>query len=237
MLARDAVNTIVNTDTHSLIAEADNIVRSCTGTNCNTSDMVRTHITKRLSELAQDQSAAVLILLSVPSSSTLGRSIYESYLNLGAAVASVYNFQCGNNITNSNTCVSTASSVLIAQSNLENLLIQPTTNQINHIVILSILFSIAIISLLIFFIFFIIGLFETDTQISPQRPVVIQPISPPVIIQPTHVNIKPSPVVIQPPPSVVIQPTHVNIKSSPVVIQPTHVGIRSTAISTPASPF
>jgi len=159
-LGTDTATTIVETDTATLIVQADNIVKGCTGTNCNTSDTIRTSITQNSSILAQNQATATLVLLSIPTSSVLGRQIYEAYLNLGAAVASVYNFQCGDNTTTSSTCVPNASSVKDAQNSLQSLLVQPATNQANHIIVLSILLAIGIIAFILFFIFLIIGLFE-----------------------------------------------------------------------------
>jgi hypothetical protein len=196
-IGNDTAATIVETDTLALIARADNIVKNCTGTNCNVSDVTRTSITQNLSKLAQEQSMATLILLSISTSSIIGREIYEAYLNLGAAVASVYNFQCGNNVNNT-TCVTNATSVKTAQNNLENLLVQPATNEANHIVVVSILLIIGIIAFILFFIFLIIGLFETmfeasaagaayasqlQTQEQPTTIQLVQPVQP-VQIQP-----------------------------------------------------
>ena len=188
-----AAATIVHTDTLAMIFQADNIVRACTGTNCNVSPSTRTTITQQLSMLAQDQATATLFLLSIPSSSVLGRNIYEAYLDLGAAVASVYNFQCGDVTVNSTNCVTNASSVQTAQSNLQNLLITPAINETNHILILSILFSITIITSILFFIFLIIGLFQrmfesptlymTHLQDNSQVPI-MQPYSQVPIMQP-----------------------------------------------------
>lgn len=159
-IGNDAAATIVETDTLAMTAEADNIVRSCTGPNCNVSTTTRTNITRQLSTLAQNQAQSTFTLLSIPSSSVLGRNIYNAYLDLGSAVSSVYNFQCGNNTTNSVNCVTNASSVQTAQNNLQSLLVQPAVNEANHVIILSILLSIGIIAFILFFIFLIIGLFE-----------------------------------------------------------------------------
>lgn len=159
-LGHDTAATIVETDTLALIAEADSVVQSCTGPNCNVSQDIRNTINQNVSQLAQEQSNLTLSALSIPSSSVLGRQIYTAYVNLGAAVASVYNFQCGDTITNSTTCVLNASSVQTAQNNLQSLLNQPTQNEINHLIILSILAIIALIAFILFFIFLIIGLFE-----------------------------------------------------------------------------
>lgn len=159
-IGNDAAATIVETDTLAMIAEADSIVKSCTGPNCNISTNTRTTITRQLSTLAQNQAQATFALLSIPSSSVLGRNIYNAYLDLGSAVSSVYNFQCGNNTANSTNCVTNASSVQTAQNNLQQLLVQPAVNEANHVIILSILLGIGIIAFILFFIFLIIGLFE-----------------------------------------------------------------------------
>jgi hypothetical protein len=149
------------TDTTALISQANIIVQACTGTNCNVSQETRRAITEKLSILAQEQSDTTLFLLGIPKSSVIGRNIYESYLNLGAAVSSVYNFQCGNNVTNSYTCVPNSNNVKLAQDSLQTLISQPAQNEIHHITILSILMSIAIIALILFFVFLIIGMIET----------------------------------------------------------------------------
>jgi hypothetical protein len=153
--------TIVNTDTLALIDRANTIVNACTGTNCNVSESTRREITQQLSTLSQQQTNATLTLLSIPSTSVLARNINDSYLNLSAAVSSVYNFQCGDNTMNATNCVTNASSVQVAQNNLESLLIQPATNETNHILVLSILFGITILTIFLFFIFLIVGMIET----------------------------------------------------------------------------
>lgn len=164
-IGSETAKTIVNTDTLTLIERANIIVIGCTGTNCNVSDSTRRIIKQELSTLSQEQSNATLTLLSLTPSSTLSRNINDAYINLGAAVSSVYNFQCGNITVNATNCVTNASSVQIAQNNLESLLVQPATNEINHIVVLSILFIVAMIAFLLFFIFLLIGLIEGIIEI------------------------------------------------------------------------
>lgn len=159
-LGNNAASTLVDIDTLGLISEADNVVNNCTGSNCNISEATRTTITHRLSELAQTQANATLLIFFIPSSSTLGRQIYEAYLNLGAAVSSVYNFQCGNSTVNSISCVNNATSVQTAKKKLQSLLIRPADNEIRHIVITAILAIVGIVAFIMFFIFLIIGLFQ-----------------------------------------------------------------------------
>src|SRR5947208_4321077 len=152
--------TIVRLDTQALINEADNIVKSCSGTNCNTSNAVRTSITESLSFLAQQQSNATLRYLSISSSSVLGRQIYEAYLDLSASVSSVYNFQCGNNTITSSTCVPNALPVITAQNNLQTLLVTPAINNAKHIAVLSLTAFLLILTFGMFIFFLFIGLFE-----------------------------------------------------------------------------
>ncbi len=206
-------HSIVETDTNALINLANEITMSCTGTNCNVSDTNRTAITRQLSILAQQQSNDVLILLSVPASSIIGRQIYESYLNLGSAVSSAYNYQCGDNVNTSFVCVNNSTSVEIAQKNLEYVLTQPTQNQVNHITVLSILFVIALITSFLFFVFFLIGFSEMIYDIITPEPYIINqiPIQPIVIQSQIPVAIQ-SPVQSQIP--VAIQ------SQIPVMIQP-----------------
>lgn len=158
-------NAIVTNDTNALISQANTIVDGCTGTNCNTSDAIRTQITQQLSILAQNQSSNTLSSLSISSLSPLGREIYESYLNLGSSVASVYNFQCGDNPANSFTCVNNASIVQTSQNNLQQLLNQPANNKRNNIIISSVLIAIIVVLVSIFFIYLLIGLFDKSSTI------------------------------------------------------------------------
>lgn len=151
--------SIVNVDTLSLIARANEIVQNCTGTNCNTSPETQRQINEQLSALAQSQATSTQSLLSVPSTSVVGRNIYESYLNLAAVVAATYNYQCGANITNSVTCVTNASAVQTAQQNLKTVLLQPAQTGANHVVVIILLISLMLLGFLLFFIFFTIGLF------------------------------------------------------------------------------
>jgi len=155
---------IVDTDTLQLIYQANSIVQSCTGgPGCNTSPETRTSITQQLSKTAQDEANDTLRVLSLPSCSVLGRNIYNGYIDLAAAIASVYNYQCGNTTVNSTACVTNATSVQTAQDNLQSLISQPATDNTKHIIVLSILLCIAVIAFILFFVFFIIGLVGTLT--------------------------------------------------------------------------
>lgn len=172
---------IVTTDTLQLIDKANSIVQSCTGgPGCNTSPQTRTSITQNLSKTAQDQANETLRILSVPPSSILERNIYNGYIDLAAAVSSVYNYQCGNNTITSVTCVTNASSVQNAQHNLQSLILQPAIDNTKHIISLSILLSVAIIALILFFVFLIIGLIGT-LSLSPHP----SPIQSPQTTNPT----------------------------------------------------
>lgn len=153
--------SIVDVDTLSLIAEANQIVQNCSGSNCHSSSETQRQITEQLSILAQNQARSTQHLLVVPASSKIGRDIYEGYIELGAVVAATYNYQCGNNVTNSVTCVTNASAVQIAQQNLETVLLQPAQIETNHVIVISILVSLILVALLLFFVFFVIGLFHT----------------------------------------------------------------------------
>ena len=155
---------IVDTDTLQLITQANFIVQSCIGgPGCNTTPETRTSITENLSKTAQEEANETLRLLSIPPSSVLGRNIYNGYIDLAAAVASVYNYQCGNNTVNSTACVTNATSVQTAQDNLQSLIEQPAIDNTKHIIILSILLCIGIIAFILFFVFLIIGLVGTIT--------------------------------------------------------------------------
>lgn len=180
-LGESTASTIVTADTYALISLADEIVRDCKGVNCNTSLATQTAIKQQLSTLSQQLSSDTLYELSVPTSSTTGRKIYNAYLDLGSAVASVYSFQCGATTVNSTSCVSNADAVKTAQKNLRDLLVEPATNEVNHAISLSILAVIGLICLVLFIIFMIIGYVEYIstptiyiTQLQ-QRPALQQP--------------------------------------------------------------
>lgn len=160
-IGTDTAAAIVQTDTLQLIDKADSIVRSCTGTNCNTSLVTQTAIKQELSILAQQQAEQTQRFLSIPENSVIGRTVYEDYLNLGAAVAAVYNYQCGANTVISQTCVTSSTTVQNAQNILEMTLLQPAQTEGSHIVISALLFSVILVCAFLFFIFLLIGLIST----------------------------------------------------------------------------
>ena len=156
--------TIVNNDTLQLIYQANEIVQSCKGgIGCNFSSETKKLIEKNLSQTAQQQSYNTLRLLSISTLSVLGRNIHNGYIDLAAAVSSVYIYQCGSTTINSTTCVTNSSSVKISQNNLESLISQPYIDNTNNIIIMSILLTISIISFTLFIIFLIIGFTEIPT--------------------------------------------------------------------------
>lgn len=213
-------STIVKLDTEALITQADNIVKTCTGTNCNISTSTRLSITQNSSFLAQEQFEETIRFLSISRSSVLGRQIYEAYINLGAAVASVYNFQCGNNTVTSSTCVPNAISVITAQNELQSLLLTPITNNTKHVAVLTLISFLIFISISLFFLFLILGLFEYLIEVvveeRVERTLQVQP------VQPAQVQ----PVQVQP----IQQPS----QEQPI---PQPQPIQESIVATPASPF
>jgi len=157
-VGNDTTTTIVTSDTMELINQADSIVKSCTGVNCNTSPATRQSITQKLSSTAQAQANSVMSAFSIATSSVVGRNIFNGYIDLAAAVSSTYNYQCGTTTVNSVNCVTSADSVQTAQNNLESLLLEPITNDSAHIIILSILIVIGIISFILFLVFMLVWL-------------------------------------------------------------------------------
>lgn len=156
----DVVSTLIDTNTKDLITNSDNIVRNCSGTNCNTSVETRNKIISSNSTLAQKQAYETLNTFSIPNNSVLGQQVFNNYLDLGSAVSTSYVFQCGSTTINSTSCVNNSQSVQNAQNNLRNILNEPATNNINHLIILSIIWTLGIIFSILFLVFFIIGLFE-----------------------------------------------------------------------------
>lgn len=187
-IGNDTASSIVTTDTNALISQADSIIRACIGVNCNTSAATRTQITQQSSTLAQQQANNTLTTLGVPRNSILGRNINVAYLNLGSAVASVYNFQCGDSTANSNSCVSNASTVKDAQDTLRSLLTSPSTNDASNAIVISILSIVGFTSIMLFFIFLFIGIFGMVPSRTPivnyAEPVFESPAPQPTIITP-----------------------------------------------------
>jgi hypothetical protein len=155
---------IVSTDTVVLIDEANNIVKACSGPNCNVAPSTRDAITKRLASVATEQANYAVFLFSIPVSSILARNIHQSYLELAAAVSSVYSFQCGDDTVKGGDCTINSSAVTTAQNNLVNTMSQPATVEINHMIVLSILAIIGLISIFLFFVFMLIGLLERANE-------------------------------------------------------------------------
>jgi len=146
---------LVETDTIFLIATANNIVSSCTGTNCSTSYVTRTSIKQQLSKLAQQQAYINIRLLGIEENSVIARNIYDGYLNLGSAVESVYNYQCGNSDTGN--CVENSNIVKKYQDELVRILISPVYIQTKRLIITSFLLILFLLAILMSFIFITIG--------------------------------------------------------------------------------
>lgn len=170
----DTASAIVVTDTIELINQADSIVSSCTGTNCNTSPQTQTSIIQQLSSTAQSQANTTINLLGVPATSITARNIRDGYLNLGSTVAFSYNYQCGATTVGSTSCVENSTTVQSAQDNLANILLEPSTTYASNIIILGILAAIGIIAFFIFFIFFIIAIVESFTTTSVSSAIKVQ---------------------------------------------------------------
>lgn len=160
-MSNGTVTNIVTADTNQLIDLANSIIQQCNYPNCSISPATQTKITQSLSTLSQHQATTTLNSFAIPISSVPGRNIFNGYLDLGSAVSSTYLYQCGSTTINSTTCVNNASNVKIAQRNLEELLTEPVTNEGNYLIGLSILASLAVITIMLFLIFLILGIFES----------------------------------------------------------------------------
>jgi hypothetical protein len=165
-MSNDTVDSIVTSDTNQMIDLANSIILQCNFPNCNISPVTRTKITQSLSTLSQQQATITLNSYAIPTSSVTGRNIFDAYLDLSSAVSSTYIYQCGSNPSTSNTCVNNASNVQNAQENLKTLLNQPVTNQSNYLVGLSLLASVAVVTLMLFLIFMILGISESINSTS-----------------------------------------------------------------------
>ena len=111
--------------------------------------------------MAQSQAKIFLGEFKVPQSSVLGRQIWDGYLNLGAAVAAVYNYECGDLIPNSFSCTNDKIAVVKAQLNLETLMTPIIQNNVTTILVIAILWILFGISILCFMVFLFFGIIET----------------------------------------------------------------------------
>lgn len=170
-MINDTVDFIVTSDTNQLIDSANSIILQCNFPGCTTSPITHTKINQSLSTLSQLQAQTTLNSFAIPTSSITGRNIFNAYLDLGAAVSSTYIYQCGSIPNKSTTCVNNASNVKTSQQTLKSLLIEPVTNESNYLVGLSVLASVAVITLMLFLIFMILGLAESmnSVDVIPQN--------------------------------------------------------------------
>lgn len=168
MSANQTATSMVRADTLALIDKANDIVRNCSGVNCNLSRTTRASIMQELSKLAQRQSNLALVSLSILPSSILGRNIYDAYLRLGFAVSSTYNYKCKDDVTTGQKCVTSSPYVREVQSDLEDLLRWPIADRTDRAIVLSILLSVGMLALLLFLAFFIIGLSRDEVKNIPK---------------------------------------------------------------------
>ena len=161
------VSGLVTAATAELIAKANEVVSNCTGPNCNTSPGTQAQVRVQLAELSASQAQSAANVLGVDLSSATGRAIYDSYTKLGNTVAATYNYQCGDNVSTSFTCVSNAQSVHDAQNQLEALLVSPAGAAAGRTVIISTIAVVAVLAIFAYLIFFIIGLVASATEAQP----------------------------------------------------------------------
>jgi hypothetical protein len=231
-LSQTSAATIVRLATNDLIAKADSIVAVCLGPSCNVSPATTLKIKQDLSTLAQSQANLTLRGLGLNQSTVIAFQIKRGYLELGAAVAATYSYQCGASIVSGNSCTFNGSNVVAARHNLEGLLNQAIGVDINRIIVISLMAAAAIIFVALFLIFVIVGSVEfvleaglrrnkTVTQIQPLEPV------PNITSTPTpqpNMESPPAPSVPTPP------PTSIAMDSPPPVLP-------SDFVPTPASPL
>lgn len=163
------VADIVVTDTNQLIDRADSVIQQCNYPGCSQSPATQTKITQSVSRLSQEQAVITLNAFAIPISSVPGRNIFDAYQNLGSAVSSTYLYQCGSTTINSNACVNNVDRVKVAQQNLEDLLVGPVTAESNYLIGLSVLASLAVIMMMLFLIFILIGIFASLSTVPPEE--------------------------------------------------------------------
>lgn len=248
MGSSNTANNIVDDDIMELIEEANKIVRSCSGINCNFSTTTQTQISQSLSKTAQNRASGIIYDFSIPRNSVVARNIYDGYLNLGAAVSSTYSYQCGSTTANNVNCILNSDSVQTARNNLVLILTEPVTNNQDHIIILSIVLGISMIAFILFLIFLAIGLFEFVTITPDSYPKFInyqyiQDVTQsnkviPISVSPTS-NLSSS--TINTIALAEMSPTINTVRISPTIntarIPPTINTVALAGISTPASPF
>lgn len=158
-MANASAQNLVQNNTNSLISQANTIVSQCSGPNCNTSSATQTLIYESLSSSAQTMSYETIINYSIPQNTVIARRILQGYIDLAAAVATVYSFQCGAQTTNNN-CVIHASSVIQAQNHLITILVIPINDYQSYVAMTSLLSIMSVILGIMIFIFIIFGIFE-----------------------------------------------------------------------------
>ena len=161
--------SIVTDATYALIAAADVIVFACLGPGCNTSPRVTLQIKEQLSSLSQDQARLTLTTFFVPLTTPISAQIYTGYLDLGAAVASSYSYQCGASTTTGGPCTFNSANVAAARANLETLIGTVITVDTSRVVTTSFLILGVIIFLILFIIFLSVGLIELLAEIALRR--------------------------------------------------------------------
>lgn len=153
------ISEIINNDTINLVNKANEIVLSCTGTNCNTSPETKRNVTVELSQLSQQQANNLARIFELSNNSILAREIYTGYINLSMNVSQQYNYGC-NNTTQNNNCTLLSSNVIRSQEELRNLLEEPAEAISKHFLVIYVILIIAMILLFLFFISIIIGLIK-----------------------------------------------------------------------------
>ncbi len=147
---------IVQKDTNILIEQADDIVKSCSGTNCNTSSETTTKIRNDLNSSALNMAHVTINLLNININTEIAQNIITGYNTLSANISTAYTYQCGA-VVPGNTCVNNSLSVQAAQLSLSST-IEPAYNaNFENMIILCALASIIIICTMLFFAFFSVG--------------------------------------------------------------------------------
>jgi hypothetical protein len=179
------LNSTVKALTYEMIYDANQIVLNCTGTNCNTSVQTQDEIFQELEELAQTRSSQVTSALGISETAPQRAEIDQAFINLGAAVAGAYNYQCGNLVPGSFACVDSSTAVIATADHLNELLAAPTKNRTNNLIILGTLSGLTALIIILFIVFLIILLF--NMLVITETPVVTSYLTTAMTPRPTYV--------------------------------------------------
>lgn len=153
---------LINYNVNELITTANNIVETCVGIGCQTSQETRALVTQQIATLGRQQ--AHELVSNLAPSSAAARVIYDKYNNLASNVAVVYNGECNNNVIMSKICVNRAIAVQDSKEKLYKILQPVHVSNTTNLIIICFFSVFAFLTFFLFFLFFVIALFSSITH-------------------------------------------------------------------------